>query len=262
MVFQRFYTYPPIECEWQWILRNIKQKPLPCTHEIVDIGIYDLLRPPFKHSDDKIKKWKQLQTEGWKVVPDCPDLIGEFEKPILKNLFKGYNNNVGIQCQRFINYWWNYVHEMDNTEYSWELLTTLYDPLDEHQLPVIQSRYGNLESLINYCDRFTGLFGKPDKIAVGSVCKMDNNKTSIKMLKQIRRKFNNSWIHAFGLRFQQFKKGYMLIDSYDSTSWTFPRQSGRGSCKNQEERLEFFNDYIKRIEEVTFSINTEQGVLI
>jgi hypothetical protein len=74
MVFQRFYTYPPVECEWPWILRNIKQKAIPNTHEIVDIGIYDLLNPPYRHSNDKLQKLDKLETKGWKVVPDCPDL--------------------------------------------------------------------------------------------------------------------------------------------------------------------------------------------
>ena len=62
MVFERFYSYPPVECGWPWVLRNIKQKPqLDCVHEIVDIGIYDLLKPPYRHSVEKLEKWVNLR---------------------------------------------------------------------------------------------------------------------------------------------------------------------------------------------------------
>jgi len=235
MVFQRFYSYPPVECEHPWVLRNIKQKPIPCSHEIVDIGIYDLLKDPDGgHSDEKLMKWKELETLGWKVVPDCPDLEGEFKMEVI--------------C--------------DNTSYSWELLTQLYNPDDPSHLPVIQSHYENIESFKEYIERFKAKYGVVDKIAIGSICKADNHNIGVKMLKIARREFPNTWIHAFGLRFQQFKKAYNLIDSFDSTSWTFPRDSGRSSCKNKEERIQFFHDYMRRVEEVTFPINKEQGVLV
>jgi hypothetical protein len=234
MTFKRFYTYPPVECNHPWVLRNIKQKPIPCTHEIVDIGIYDLLEPPYRHSHEKLMKWEELETSGWKVVPDCPDLRGEFD------IYGG----------------------RDNLQYSWELLLEYYNPYDLTHIPVLQSYYEDLNSFKGYIQRFKAKYGQPEKIAVGSICKADNHNKGVKMLKIARRKFPDSWIHAFGLRFQQFKRAYHLIDSYDSTAWTFPRESGRSSCKNKEERIQFFYDYIKRIEEVTFPISNEQGVLV
>jgi hypothetical protein len=234
MSFKRFYTYPPIECNHPWILRNIKQKPIPCSHEIVDIGIYDLLKPPFKHSREKLEKWELLETSGWKVVPDCPDLRGEFD-----------------------------IHGgKDNLKYSWELLVNHYNPYDDSHLPVIQSYYENLDSFKSYIHQFKDKFGTPEKIAIGSICKADNHDVGVKMLKLARREFPESWIHAFGLRFQQFKRAYHLIDSFDSTSWTFPRNSGRGSCRNKEERVQFFHDYMRRVDEVTFPISRGQGVLV
>lgn len=230
MVFQRFYTYPPVECEHPWILRNIKQKPMDCTHEIVDIGIYDLLKPPYRHSEEKLEIWTSLKTSGWKVVPDCPDLYGEFNRQV----------------------------DFDNTEYSWELLTKYYNPYDESHLPVIQSHYENIKSYKRYIGQFKERYGQPDKIAIGSICKADNNEKAIQMLKIARREFPNSWIHAFGLRFKQFIKAKQYINSYDSTSWTFPRSSGRGSCKNQTERVQFFKDYMNRLNEIMYPYNHEQ----
>jgi hypothetical protein len=216
MVFQRFYTYPPDECEWPWVLRNINQKPLPCIHEIVDIGIYDLLKPPHRHSEEKLRKWEDLAPQGWKVVPDCPDLGGEFGCDV----------------------------DFNNLEYSWWLLEKYYNPNDPNHLPVIQSHYNNIQSFKDYIERFKDKWGLVDKIAVGSICKLDDNITGARMLKIIRREFPDSWIHAFGLRFKQFRKVYKLINSYDSTAWTFPRTPGRGSCKNKAERIIYFNDYI------------------
>jgi len=233
-MFERFYTYPPHGCEHPWILRNIKQKPIDCVHEIVDIGIYDLLKTEgHKHTEEKLNLWSKLNTDGWKVVPDCPDIKGEF------------NQHVGF----------------DNVEYSQELLLKYFDPRDDSQLPVIQSNYEDLRSFKDYIKWFKCNYGEHNKIAIGSICKSDNNKKAIKMLKIARREFNNSWIHAFGLRFKQFIKARHLINSFDSTSWTFPRTQGH-SCKNQEERIEYFYDYIKRINEVMTPYNQNQLKLV
>jgi len=225
----RFYTYPPVN-DYQWVLRNIKQKPKKdFLHEIVDIGIYDLLYPPYKHSEEKLKQWKQLKPNGWKVVPDCPDIIGEFSKTIFNNLQKVQKKikkyNLGIYLNIFIDYWWNYVNNMDNTKYSWELLVKLYDPNDKSQIPVIQSKYNDKKSLIKYCRKFKQHYGIVEKIAVGSVCKLKSDNIASHMLYLVRLEFPNTWIHAFGLRFKALRKSYSYINSYDSTAWTFPRTS-------------------------------------
>jgi len=251
-MFQRFYTYAPVETEWSWILRNIKQKPLSCKHEIVDIGIYDLLLPPYRHSTEKIQLWKELKTFGWKVVPDCPDIRGEFKSTIFKNLMKitqKANKKYGdlaVHIQNYINHWWMYLPTLDTVKYSWELLTELFDPTDVSHIPVIQSEYQDMESFKRYIKRFKDKYGHYDKIAIGSICKADDNKLAIKMLKTARYEFPYSWIHAFGLRMLQFRGAWKHIDSFDSTSWTFPRgASGSPSCRNKEERIEYFWEYIE-----------------
>lgn len=212
-----FFTYAPEECKHPYILRNIKQKPQNHDNfEIVDIGIYDLLQYPNTHPTEKIEAWKQLKTEGWKVVPDCPDLSGEFKIDV----------------------------DFINTDYSWELLQELYDPSDVHQIPVIQSEYGNANSLRIYCEKFIEHYGKPEKIACGSICKMDSSEKTKQLLKIVRRYFPDTWIHAFGLKLNHFKKVKHLINSFDSTSWTFPRTPGRPSCKNKEQCIEYFYEYM------------------
>lgn len=233
--FQRFYTYPPVECEHPWILRKIGNKPLPCQHEIVDIGIYDLLKSPDGgHSEKKLKAWKNLKTDGWKVVPDCPDLEGEFR--------------IEVIC--------------DNTAYSWELLQEHFNPKDDSHLPVIQSHYEDLTSFKQYITDFKREYGEHDKIAIGSICKADNNSLAVKMLKIARREFPHTWIHAFGLRFKQFRKVRQIINSFDSTGWTRDiEESGKSSAKNKLERIHYFNKYMNRLNEVMYPYNRNQTKL-
>jgi hypothetical protein len=236
--FSRFYSYPLLDCQYPWILRNIKQKPQQhAKHEIVDIGIYDLLKPPYTHSDEKLIQWEKLKTDGWKVVPDCPDLKGEF-------------NVDGAPY--------------DNTEYSFKLLKRYYNPEDKSHLPVIQSKFQDIDSLNEYIINFKEYYNSiserkyPEKIAIGSICKIRHHTTGVRMLKVIRDEFPKSWIHAFGLNMVQFKMGGKnYINSFDSMSWTFPRAHGeliktrgRGPCKNNKERNEFFDAYILRLEEL------------
>ncbi len=219
----KFYTYPPNECKWPWILRNIKQKPqLHCCHEIVDIGIYDLLKPPYIHSDDKLDKWIKLRTVGWKVVPDCPDVRREFKGRTRSNI--------------------------NNIDYSKELLREYYDPNDPQHLPVIQSYFKDIKSYRDYINWFKNEYPEPSKIGIGSVCKMDDNKMGLEILKIAREEFPNSLIHVFGLRLIQFKWGYKYIDSFDSTSWTFPRKKGLPSAKNKEVKIDYFKDYLMSVD--------------
>jgi len=96
-----------------------------------------------------------------------------------------------------------------------------------------------MESLRRYIRKFKNKYGVVDKIAVGSICKLDDNKLGVRMLKEVRQAFYSSWIHAFGLRLVQFKKAFLFLDSFDSTAWTFPRKPGRGTCKNKNERVQF-----------------------
>lgn len=233
--FQRFYSYPPVECEHPWILRNMKQKSMDCIHEIVDIGIYDLLKSDdHLHSNEKLKAWSTLKTDGWKVVPDCPDLQGEFNQSI----------------------------DFDNIEYSKELILKYFNPSDDSHLPVIQSHYEDLKSFRGYIRWFKDNYGEHDKIAVGSICKADNGRIAVRMLKITRREFPNSWIHAFGLKFKHFIRVRQVINSFDSTGWTRDiGESGKPSARNKLERVHYFNKYINRLNEVMYPYNANQTKL-
>lgn len=229
----RFYTNPPIV--WPWLMVNIKQlavlKKWNYNHCIVDCGIYDLLKPPYRHSDNKLRKWKSLEVKnGWKVVPDCPSLFYEH------GIDTGYNN----------------------TDYSRELME-LFDPEDSTQLPIIQLtiKKGSdsyKQSVREYTRWFKQEYGQHPIIGVGSVCKAGNKEMVHWIIKFLRKEFKDSWLHAFGLKMNHYPVVKHLIDSFDSMSWTFPRSHkygrGIGSCKNGNERKQFFQDYVERLEEL------------
>ena len=222
---RRFYSYPPKGVYHPWILRTAKQKARDCEHEIVDIGIYDLMNEPHQYSLQKLRSWLSLETPGWKTVPDCPDLRGEF----------------GIDV------------DFDPLEYSWNLLLKFYSPENEHHLPVIQGRYGDSHSYQKYCRKFIREFGKPQKIAVGTVCKSDSTALTEEIAKLTRKFFLHSWIHFFGLKLHHLKRCWMYIDSYDSCSWTWPRNNHSGNNRrpqatNKAQKVQYFNEYLQQIE--------------
>lgn len=223
---KRFYTFPPFKTEYPHILRNMKQhKRKVALHEIVDIGIYDLLEPPYVHDEDKLRRWNRIKTDGWKVVPDCPDIKGEF----------------GIDPH------------YDTIRYSKYLMKKYYNPNNRKHLPVMQTYWKDNDSLMDYIGWFKKLYGIPDKVGLGGVCKLNPN-ASIEQCKIMGEEFPDSWVHAFGLRFRALKEAKHYIDSFDTMSWTFkPRiVNGKRVCvmaNNNEERREFFWYYINKINE-------------
>ena len=231
-MLKRFYAYPPKECEWPFILRNINEKPYPCKHEIVDIKVYDLVKHPHRHSKEKLGRWETIETDGWKVVPDCPDFKGE---------------NVS-SCQDW---------DIDPIEYSHELLEKYYtDPIS--QMPVIQTLANDLTSLNDYCNYFKKEYDHPKQLAVsGSICRVNNLDFVYRGVKLVRRHFPDSWIHLFAPRLHHIRKLYPLIESFDSSCWTFPRigNQGMASCKAHE-RVEYFWNYVDILNShIGFGIN-------
>lgn len=219
----RFYSYNPL-VYYPWVLRKITNPYVKCSHEIVDIGIYDLLKTG-NHDKDKLKLWEECQTSGWKTVPDIPDLTGEFGE------------------------------EMDycNVEETFKYLTKYYDPQNDTHLPSIQSKYEDLSSFKNSVDYFEDEWGVPNKCGIGSVCKINNNKIGLEMIKYIREKWPNTYIHAFGLRWNLLKQTYSLINSYDTMAWTLqrcPPDMKPRTANTNNDRVNFFNFYVKKMKEL------------
>ncbi len=212
-------------------MRNINEgrpKFVNILHEIVDCGIYDLLKGDHRHSKKKLQKWDKCKPLGWKVVPDCPDILGEF----------------GVNA------------DFDTIEYSKDLIEQFYEHDDKRRLPVIQSRYQDLESVEEYCQWFQHYIDdKPEKLGIGTVCKASSKDFVFKNVKIIRSYFPNAWLHAFGLRVSAIDKVYNLINSYDSASWTRIQPEGYSAKNNQEKNLAF-SQYINNVQNKISKINS------
>lgn len=235
----RFYAASlPLQIDYPYILSNLNQNmkyETTILHEIIDCGINDLLKAPYSHSQKKLRKWQRIKTKKWpiwKVIPDCPDMIKEFQlkiekkKPIFNNIF-------------------------NNIAYSKQLLQEYYNPADLTHLPVIQSRFMDVESARNYAIWFLKNYDPPPQIGIGSACKA-NNKVGITQIVQIiRKKFPKSWIHAFGLKLNHLEAVFPYINSYDSASWSFPRGHGRAAlpwaAMRTFEANSYFQEYIEAI---------------
>jgi len=222
----RFYAYPPKEIDYPYILRNINQKSVHknICHQIVDIGVMDLLKTEnHKHTAEKLQKWSDLtmcNIDGWKVVPDCPDL------------HKEYNIDMSF----------------DNVQYSKELLLEYFDEHNYKQLPVIQSYYNDPGSMKDFTKWFKREFPNyTKKFGLGTLCRSNNKALTLKACHIVRKAFPEAWLHAFGLRLNYVSDLIGIINSFDSSAWTFPRGRGRGSAKNKSQRIEFFFDYLVRI---------------
>jgi hypothetical protein len=213
----RFYTYYPYPHRTHdFLLRKLDQKEYPHKHQIVDCGIYDLLKTG-EYEESKILTWKKLtfKDDSWKTVPDYPDL----NKNVKNKFFQG-----------------------DNIILSQEMARTLFDPNNSSHLLSIQGHYQVLNSFKRYCKWIKKEFGILDKLGIGTIGKLSTKEVCMKVMQMVRVEFPQAWIHVFGLRYDYIYEASRFVNSYDSTSWTFPRKS-RG--KNIQEKLVFFDDWMK-----------------
>ena len=114
----------------------------------------------------------------------------------------------------------------------------------------LQSRYLNIFTFTEAIQAVKDRVGDYPRIAIGTVCKTNKLSFITKSCKLARKHFPHSHLHAFGLTLTALPKLVSVLDSFDSTAWTFPRKPGRGMCSTKEERIEYFYEYLKRIKEL------------
>jgi hypothetical protein len=117
-------------------------------------------------------------------------------------------------------------------------------------LPSIQSRYLNRFSFLESCEAVRDLIGDYPRVAIGTVCKTNKISFIEYCCKATKLYFPNNHIHAFGLTLKALPKVTKTITSWDSIAYTFPRERGKGSCKNLSERKMFFYAYLERIKQI------------
>lgn len=61
------------------------------------------------------------------------------------------------------------------------------------------------------------------RVGIGTVCKRNKRKPIVNILYGVRKRLNNSWLHAFGLTTRYLEKVIMPINSFDSASYNLWR---------------------------------------
>jgi len=138
----------------------------------------------------------------------------------------------------------------DNVEKTLERIEEFLAFEGVNWLPVIQSRYLNRFSFLESCKRTRDIIGNYPRVAIGTVCKCRNLDFIEYCCVTARRFFPKSWIHAFGLTLHALPRIVGVINSFDSLAYSFPRNPGGHSCKNQAERVQFFHAYIDRVNQI------------
>lgn len=229
----RFYTLPPRGIYYPYLFVTPKSYKFlfktKFEHAILDSGIGIFKRNP--QLDDYprgfLTHWKVLaqyltkifKEKLWIVIPDYPDDLNANHQ-FGDNIAKTIRNIKDFIVVKGVNW-----------------------------LPVIQSRFLDKSSFLLSCKLTKEIVGDYLRIAIGTICKTNNLNFIEFCCKTAREFFPNSWIHAFGLTLRALKSCKGLIDSFDSMSYTFPRESHRGSCKNTKERIEFFNKYLECVKQ-------------
>ena len=204
-------------------------------NEIVDIGVNELLKYPYKYSKTTLQKYKKLKTKGYKVVPDYPDIFKEH----------GINNL-----------------QIDNVLQSKILMKKYFNPKDKTQMPVIQGYYNKPKSFIDFAEWFLDNYtiDKNTYIGIGTLCKNSDKHNLLQTLKNIKEYFPKNKLHAFGLSIRYLTEIFPYIHSFDTTAWTFPRQSGNPSAKNKKMRIQYFKDFIKSYNSKKYIIQNQTSL--
>lgn len=223
----RFYTLPPRCIKYPYLFVNMRNsKELykrEFEHAICDCGVY------YFHMNPELDEYPRgyLSQYGAKArvlsrrfkdklliaIPDYPDDYhpGQFGDNVSRT-FKNIRRFVRIEGV------------------NW--------------LPSVQARYLDVKSFVRACKRLRNI-ADFRCIAIGTVCKTKNLSFIERCCGIARSFFPNAWIHAFGLTLNAITRVSHLIDSFDSMAWTFPRNAGGWSAKNTQERIEYFNRYVK-----------------
>lgn len=229
----RFYTTPPYGVDYPYLLVNPRTRWIlektEFEHAILDSGVLIFHDPEVKEYPKSFKdNWKRdavalTDTYGsdrvWCTIPDYPDDYnpGQFGDNVKKTL-----ENI----EEFI--------VVDNV--NWVIS--------------LQSRFLNIFTFTEAIQGVHDLVGDYPRVAVGTICKTNKLKFIEKSCRIARAHFPDSYIHAFGLTLRALPKVHRQLDSFDSMAWTFPRTPGRPSAITQDDRVQYFNEYLARIKEI------------
>jgi len=253
----RFYTLPPCdEIEWPFLLVNprtykqlFKRK---FEHAILDCGVeifnYYPERRGYPRSfltwwESKAKELTSIFNDKlWVTIPDVPS---DYHPERWQD-----GRNIDITLA-------NIEHFIAVDGVNW--------------LPVVQSRYRDLLTYHQSCERTRELIGDYPRVAIGTVCKTRKISFIVEACKVTRAYFPKSHIHAFGLTLTALphivrridswdslactmggpRLGWRgvqsLVNSFDSFAYKFPRGRGKPTAKSKLIAIEYFKQYIERV---------------
>ena len=254
-----FYSYPPVTSTWSYLLLNVHNyrdisrfidKNLKIAAVILDAAVDYYWRKPcsniaadydneywndFWNAIDYLKgtakeKWIHLEV----TVPDYPD---DYSKEWKKEhcLWIDSYTNVYRTLENVF-----YVIEQDKNV-KWLLPAQGYENTPE-------SIELALEVYVSH------RLHKKYRIALANLCTSKNVATIVKTIRIARELCGECRFHIFGpsvkaiedsIKQKLLKPG----DSFDSTAWTFPRDRGLWSARNEYERTIYFELYLKRVAE-------------
>jgi hypothetical protein len=115
----------------------------------------------------------------------------------------------------------------------------------------VQGWYKNPESVLRSIKLYReyGIIREYGYFAVGNLCVEPDVRVICRTVSIVRRELPDKKIHVFGLKLAALRKVYRLIDSFDSLAWTRPVSKdlrANWSCKNKEERVRFFSEWLRR----------------
>jgi len=254
-----FYSYPPVTSTWSYLLLNVHNyrdinrfidKDLKIAAVILDAAVdYYWKKPcsstPIDYDNDywnqfwsAIDYLKQIAKEKWihleVTVPDYPD---DYSKDWKKEhcLWRDSYTNVDRTLENTF-----FILQQDKSV-KWLIPAQGYENIPESILT-------SLETYMNH------KLHKKYRIALANLCTSKNVATIVKTIYIARQLCSSCRFHIFGPSIKAVESAVKLGalkqgDSFDSTAWTFPRDHGLWSARNEPERRIYFELYLKRVAE-------------
>ena len=244
----RFYTLPPSDVDWPYILINANNPALSYIRKhrkaiksvIIDSGIEIFRNPEVKdypkgHIYKIVKLHNYLnrilpKAEIYTTIPDYPD---DYHP---RNLWlSDYETNIERTVGNIIKYAWDF-----------DYVNWLIPIQGWHRHPK------SIERCVYWLDEYA-ILDRYNYFAVGNLCVWFDAKIIYETVKIARQLLPDKKLHVFGLKLKALKLVKGFIDSFDSTAWTRPINSSLNanwSCKNSQERKRYFYAWVNRLNEI------------
>jgi hypothetical protein len=259
-----FYTFPPGDTPWLWLLVNVFTVDLLADllelyrslgiktyaiSVIVDSGVDRYWRKPCSaiHADYTEDYWNTF----WSAVDKVKILrkeFGFFYEVVVPDYVDDYSSAWGKKHCLWIDNYTNIDRTLENVFYMIEQDKNIkwLTPAQGYE-DVPESILKSIGVYVNH-----GLH-KKYRIGLANLCTSKKTSVILETVRLAREVCKECRYHIFGPSLTAVKKsialGYMQPgDSWDSTAWTFPRGNG-WSCKSSRERVQYFLFYLRHVVE-------------